>query len=91
MLPQQEGPDEADSCCSLVPAGMLDSECLTCSLVNALQAPLALLLLERRNLVSVCPDQLQLEALRRLHSLQVEVGMKTLTQREAVSWGKRKE
>ncbi len=73
MLPLQEGPDEADCCCSLVPGGMLDSEGPTCSLVNALQAPLALLLLERRDLLSVCANQLQLQALRRLHSLQVQV------------------
>ena len=52
---------------------MLDSECPTCSLVNALQAPLALLLLERCDLLSVCAHQLQLQALRRLHSLQVQV------------------
>ena len=49
--------------------------------MNALQAPLALLLLKRRNLLSVCPDQLQLEALRRLHSLQVQVKTRTLTQK----------
>ena len=55
------------------PGGMLDSECPTCSLVNALQAPLALLLLERCDLLSVCAHQLQLQALRRLHSLQVQV------------------
>ena len=70
---------------------MLDSECPTCSLVNALQAPLALLLLERGNLLSVCPDQLQLETLRRLHSLQVQVGnekLRTLTSRQTVSGGR---
>ena len=61
----------------------------TCCLVDALQAPLALLLLERRDLVSVCADKLQLQALRRLHSLQVQVGIprKNSSLRRDSPWG----
>ena len=58
--------------------------------MDALQAPLALLLLERCDLVSICADKLQLQALRRVHSLQVQVGgpRKTSSLRRDSLWGK---